>query len=65
MLAEMEGSASMDESLELFEMVSDAVISDPDAFPTISSDAYKHGVRPSEAGFSLRLAHPLASSEGE
>lgn len=44
LLAELEGSANMDESLELFEMVSDAVISDPDAFPTITSDAYKHGV---------------------
>lgn len=44
LLAEMEGSASLDESLELFEMVCDAVINDPDAFPTISSGAYQHGV---------------------
>jgi hypothetical protein len=44
LLAEMEGSAGADESLELFQLVVDAVLSDPDAFPTVSSDAYKHGV---------------------
>ncbi|MDU4695853.1 MAG: hypothetical protein E6Y08_08555 [Paenibacillus sp.] len=43
LLSEMEGSADADESLELFGMVADAVLSDPDAFPTVSSDAYKHG----------------------
>lgn len=44
LLTEMEGSADADESLELYHMVVDAVLSDPDAFPTVSSDAYKHGV---------------------
>ncbi|RXT08836.1 hypothetical protein [Ammoniphilus sp. CFH 90114] len=44
LLTVMEGSASTDESFELFEMVVDAVFSDSDAFPTISSNAYKHGV---------------------
>lgn len=44
LLKEMEGSAGADESLEFFGMVADAVLSDPDAFPTVSSDAYKHGV---------------------
>jgi hypothetical protein len=44
LLSVIEGSASTDESLELFEMVSDAILSDPDAFPTVSSDLYKHGV---------------------
>jgi hypothetical protein len=40
LLTVMEGSASNDESQELFEMVSDAIVSDPDSFPSISSDAY-------------------------
>lgn len=44
LLAEIEGTASQDESLELYETVVEAVIQDPDAFPTISSDDYKHGV---------------------
>lgn len=39
----MESSADADESFELYEMVVDAVLSDPDAFPTISSDGYRHG----------------------
>lgn len=43
LLSIIEGSASTDDSLELFEMIVDAVLSDPDAFPTISSDEYKHG----------------------
>lgn len=43
LLSVIEGSASTDDSLELFEMIVDAVLSDPDAFPTISSDEYKHG----------------------
>lgn len=44
LLAEMEGSADADESLELFAMVEDAVLSDPESFPLVSSDGYKHGV---------------------
>ncbi|UFJ40402.1 hypothetical protein LOK74_20590 [Brevibacillus humidisoli] len=44
LLSEMEGSAGADESLELFSLVADAVLSEPDAFPTVSSDAYKNGV---------------------
>lgn len=44
LLEEMEGSAGMDESLELFEMVTDGILSDLDSFPSISSDAYKHGI---------------------
>lgn len=44
LLTVMENSADADESLELYGMVVDAVLSDPDAFPTITSDAYKHGV---------------------
>jgi hypothetical protein len=44
LLVEMEGSAGADESLELFRMVEDAVLSDPESFPSVSLDAYKHGV---------------------
>lgn len=44
LLEEMEGSASRDESFALFEMVVDSIKSDLDVFPSISSDAYKHGV---------------------
>lgn len=44
LLTEMEGSAGADESLELYHMVADAVLSDPDAFPTVTSDAYRQGV---------------------
>lgn len=43
LLTAMEGSASTDESLELFEMMADAVLSDLDAYPSISSDSYRHG----------------------
>ncbi len=44
LLSVMEGSAGADESAELFALVVDAVLSDPDAYPLISSDNYKHGV---------------------
>lgn len=44
LLTVMENSADADESLELYGLVVDAVLSDPDAFPTITSDAYKHGI---------------------
>lgn len=44
LLSVMEGAADADESYELFDQVFDAVQSDPDAFPTVSSDEYKHRV---------------------
>lgn len=43
LLTVMEGAVGVCESLELFETVVDCVLNDRDAFPTISSDAYKHG----------------------
>ncbi|MFI8711976.1 hypothetical protein [Brevibacillus brevis] len=43
LLTVMEGAASADESFELFEMVVESVLSDPDAYPSISSDAFKSG----------------------
>lgn len=39
----MENVVDADEGLELFELVKDAVLSDPDSFPPISSDGYRHG----------------------
>ncbi|QSO50160.1 hypothetical protein JZ785_14395 [Alicyclobacillus curvatus] len=44
LLSVMEGKAGSDESLELFELVMEAVQSDPDAFPSVSSNLYKHRV---------------------
>lgn len=40
--AAMEGAASADESLELFGMIEEAILNNTEAFPTISSDEYKH-----------------------
>ncbi len=42
LLSVMESSATRDESFELFDLVIDFIQGDPDAFPTISSDGYKH-----------------------
>jgi len=44
LLTEMEGRAGADESLDLYGVVEDVVLSDPESFPTVSSDGYKHGV---------------------
>lgn len=44
LLSELEGSSGKEESLELFEALEDGILSDLDAFPSISSDAYQHGV---------------------
>jgi hypothetical protein len=43
LLTVMEGAASVDESFELFAMVEDGVLGNPDSFPTVTSDDYKHG----------------------
>jgi hypothetical protein len=44
LLTVMEGSASSSESQALYELVVEAVQSDPEAYPTISSNLYQHGV---------------------
>jgi len=43
LLLEMEGAASADESYELFSMLEESILANPESFPTISSDEYKHG----------------------
>jgi hypothetical protein len=40
----IEGSASSLESQELYELVGEAVQNDPEAYPTVSSNWYQHGV---------------------
>lgn len=44
LLSVMEDAASADESYELFSMLEESILANPESFPAISSDEYRHGV---------------------